>query len=71
VGEEERLANYQQELDSQWHSPTNFNNTPFTLDRVNENVKEAWLTNTQVNFCAKAYQTVPSDHPDAAAILDI
>src|SRR5690606_21879389 len=34
----------------------------------NEQVREAWITNTQVNFCAKAYPTVPSDHPDAAAL---
>jgi hypothetical protein len=31
-------------------------------------VREAWLTNTQVNFCAKAYPTVPGDHPDAPAL---
>ena len=24
-----------------------------------------WVTNTQVNFCAKAYPTVPSGHADA------
>jgi presequence protease len=40
----------------------------FTLPQVNEGVKEAWLTNTQVNFCAKAYKTVPVDHDDAAAL---
>jgi Zn-dependent M16 (insulinase) family peptidase len=28
-------------------------------------VHEAWLTNTQVNFCARAYPAVPADHPDA------
>ena len=27
-----------------------------------------WVTNTQVNFCAKAYPTVPSGHPDAPAL---
>jgi Zn-dependent M16 (insulinase) family peptidase len=27
-----------------------------------------WLTNTQVNFCARAYPTVPVNHPDAAAL---
>ena len=29
---------------------------------------KAWLTNTQVNFCVKAYPTVPADHPDAAVL---
>ena len=28
----------------------------------------AWLTNTQVNFCAKAYATVPPSHADSAAL---
>lgn len=28
----------------------------------------AWLCNSQVNFCAKAYPTVMVDHPDAAAL---
>jgi len=27
-----------------------------------------WVTSTQVNFCAKAYKTVPGDHADAAAL---
>jgi Zn-dependent M16 (insulinase) family peptidase len=31
-------------------------------------VREAWLANTQVNFCAKAYPTVPVEHPDAAPL---
>jgi Zn-dependent M16 (insulinase) family peptidase len=30
--------------------------------------RQLWQTNTQVNFCAKAYPTVPVDHPDAAAL---
>ena len=29
---------------------------------------ECWTTNTQINFCAKAYPTVPSAHPDSAAL---
>ncbi|UCZ55723.1 insulinase family protein [Desulfurispirillum indicum] len=29
---------------------------------------QMWITNTQVHFCAKAYPTVASGHPDAAAL---
>lgn len=29
---------------------------------------QAWLTTTQVNFCASAYPTVPENHKDAAAL---
>jgi Zn-dependent M16 (insulinase) family peptidase len=29
----------------------------------------AWITNTQVNFCAKAYPVVHEGHPDAATLM--
>ena len=41
---------------------------PFNLEPVRAQVQEAWLTSTQVNFCAMAFPTVPSAHPDAAAL---
>jgi Zn-dependent M16 (insulinase) family peptidase len=41
---------------------------PLTVPHQRETVRELWLANTQVNFCAKAYPTVPVDHPDAAAL---
>jgi Zn-dependent M16 (insulinase) family peptidase len=40
----------------------------FTLPPVRARQGEMWLTNTQVNFCARAYPTVPERHPDAAAL---
>ena len=33
-----------------------------------EQVKQAWTVATQVNFCARAFPTVPSGHPDHAAL---
>jgi Zn-dependent M16 (insulinase) family peptidase len=41
----------------------------FSLPPVRERCAEVWLTNTQVNFCARAYPTVPELHPDAAALV--
>ncbi|MEQ8516355.1 MAG: insulinase family protein, partial [Chromatocurvus sp.] len=38
------------------------------LSAVRERRGECWITNTQVNFCARAYPTVPVGHPDAAAL---
>ncbi len=32
------------------------------------NVRQSWLTNTQVNFCAKAFPTVAMTHADAAPL---
>jgi Zn-dependent M16 (insulinase) family peptidase len=31
-------------------------------------VNHCWTANTQVSFCSKAYPTVPTSHPDAAAL---
>ena len=69
VGEDEQLEKYRQTLSNIWPAvKTNTNFVALTLPPVNEQIKEAWLTNTQVNFCAKAYATVPADHPDAAPL---
>ena len=40
----------------------------FALPSSRDNVKQLWTTSTEVNFCAKAYATVPSAHEDAAAL---
>lgn len=34
-----------------------------------ERINEAWLTQTQVHFCARAYPAVPSGHADAPALM--
>ncbi|HWK55020.1 MAG TPA: insulinase family protein [Hyphomicrobiales bacterium] len=40
----------------------------FTLPALREQTNEAWLTSTQVNFCAMAFPSVTPPHPDAAAL---
>ncbi len=40
----------------------------FAPAHLREGRNELWTTNTQVNFCARAYPTVPVGHPDAAAL---
>ncbi|MBT8147947.1 MAG: insulinase family protein, partial [Gammaproteobacteria bacterium] len=37
------------------------------FDAGREQVRQGWAVATQVNFCAKAFPTVPSSHPDHAA----
>ena len=39
-----------------------------TLPEIRTSVAEAWITATQVNFCAKAFPTVPSGHDDNATL---
>ena len=38
------------------------------LAPVRSQTRQIWSTNTQVNFCAKAYPTVPASHPDHAVL---
>ena len=40
----------------------------FSFPSCRERVEEAWLANTQVNFCAMAFPSVPLGHDDAAAL---
>ncbi len=37
----------------------------FSLQASTQQIKQAWVTSTQVNFCATAYPAVQSDHADA------
>ena len=38
------------------------------LPAMREHVQQMWTTNTQVNFCARAYPTVTAAHPDHAVL---
>lgn len=52
-----------------WQSVENATQTSqFELPAVEQNVKQAWVTATQVSFCAKAYKAVSGDHPDVPAL---
>jgi len=68
IGEEPNFDEQQQYLRDLW-LPDNVPTDTFSLPKRREQVKQCWLTNTQVNFCAKAYPTVTSDHVDAAPLV--
>ncbi len=40
----------------------------FTLEAPEASRHQLWQTNTQVNFCAKAWPTIPMAHPDAPVL---
>ena len=40
----------------------------FALESVPSPVREGWAVPSQVSFCARAYPTVPADHPDAPVL---
>jgi len=69
VGEIENKTPMLESMNNAWNAPLDSPDfVPFNLDKIREPIKALWLTNTQVNFCAKAYPTVPSDHKDAAPL---
>lgn len=69
IGDEEKLDDYYQSLQQHWRAASTQNNfAAFKHNPVREQIHQAWVTNTQVNFCAKAYPSVAADHQDAAAL---
>ena len=69
VGEPERLDNYKSTLIAAFPAGVwTGEQEPFTVPSSSVSSQTAWKTSTQVNFCATAYPTVPSAHPDAAAL---
>ncbi len=69
VAEPEKEEELTAEIDSFWDEKAQTPEvTPFSLPSTRESVKQAWVTSTQVNFCAYAYPTVGSDHPDHATL---
>ncbi len=70
IGEAEHISDYLDDLATTWGEvkTQSGNNEAFSLDKTHEQVKQFWVANTPINFCAKAYPTVPIEHEDAAAL---
>lgn len=70
VGEEAAQASLLHSLEQQWQAPiaSSAHFTPLSLPQCRKQVRQIWSTNTQVNFCAKAYPTVAAAHPDHATL---
>lgn len=70
IGEAERLQELEAGLTAEWQaSAYQSGAAAFTFAEVAGHEGEAWLTNTQVQFCARAYASVPVDHADAPALM--
>ena len=68
IGEQSGLDSSREALRAGWPRRDGVSETRFCLDPVSEQVNQAWLTSTQVNFCARAFPTVSVEHPDAASL---
>lgn len=70
IGEEATHGDLHEALGGVWGDAANpAGSATFTPAPPEGRVHQAWTTNTQVNFCARAYPTVAPDHPDAPALL--
>ncbi|RLQ23219.1 peptidase M16 [Seongchinamella sediminis] len=68
IAEPDALADIVETTSHIWGEHSAGDGSRFSLDAVRERRNEFWVTNTQVNFCARAYPSVPVRHPDAAAL---
>lgn len=69
VIESDNSKAYEQDINTFWQSPFNESGiNGFELPPIQKQIKQAWITSTQVNFCSKSYPTVPTEHDDAAAL---
>ena len=69
VGEEQHNAAMLEALAQGWpEAGARGSQQDFSLPPTRERAAQLWLTSTQVNFCAKAYPTVPAQHADAPAL---
>ena len=68
IAEDEQLQPMLEEVKELWGNSSIETGEAWNLTQSSSQVRQAWLTSTQVNFCAKAFPTVAVDHPDAAAL---
>lgn len=70
VGEEARLSETTNTLENFWGDKKLNGSDVISLsaEAIREKSSYGWVTSTQVNFCAKAFPTVPVNHPDAAPL---
>jgi Zn-dependent M16 (insulinase) family peptidase len=70
IAEQEHLSACVADSEAIWSADTRqlAQQAPYHPDSQKSMRREAWVANTQVNFCAQAFPTVPVEHEDAAAL---
>lgn len=70
IGEADSQEQFCRDLESYWgnEQTTAKASSDLALPTTCHATRQMWLTSTQVNFCARAYPSVPPNHPDAAAL---
>ncbi len=68
IAEKDNQSGIETDIENFWSVQDSKAQTAFKRPQVKQQIKQAWLTSTQVNFCAKSYPTVCVNHEDAAAL---
>jgi len=68
ISEKESRSEIETDIQTFWSDKGNQEQSQFSLPEIKQQVKQAWLTSTQVNFSSKSYPTVSVNHEDAAAL---
>lgn len=68
IGEEANLSQYKEGLSPLYQTQASHPSS-FAFASTPSRIDDAWITSTQVNFCAKSYPTVPMSHPDSAPLV--
>ncbi|MCB1877604.1 MAG: insulinase family protein, partial [Chromatiales bacterium] len=71
IGEQARAAEVRAAAEEIWSSlpGASVDYRRFLPPQTGNAVAQQWTTSAQVNFCARAYATVPMGHPDAPALM--
>ncbi len=68
IADEEHMPDCEAKITPIWNDFSGANAHSFALPAVREPNREFWIANSQINFCAAAYPSVPSNHPDAPVL---
>ena len=68
IAEHDQQQAIEADINNYWSGKGNQDSSQFSQPEVNKQVKQGWLTSTQVNFCSKSYPTVCVNHEDAASL---
>lgn len=69
IAEQEQQQSVTDDIEKIWQAPgTSAGLSDLSLPPTRARIRQAWTTSTQVSFCAKAYETVPSNHEDNATL---
>ncbi|NOZ52117.1 MAG: peptidase M16 [Gammaproteobacteria bacterium] len=70
TGEPHEIPRFIKEIEAVWGDVVALppNVEPFSLPEIHQRVQQIWVANAPINFCAKAYPTVPIEHSDSAPL---